>query len=54
MLWLLYLQGNRPGTHWIGGWVDPRAILDAVAKKKYSVIDVSGNRTPVAQPELPR
>jgi hypothetical protein len=34
MLWLLYLQGNRPGTHWIGGWVDPRAILDAVVKRK--------------------
>jgi hypothetical protein len=23
-----------PGTHWIGGWVDPRAVLDAVVKKK--------------------
>jgi hypothetical protein len=23
-----------PGTHWIGGWVDPRAGLDAVAKRK--------------------
>jgi hypothetical protein len=23
-----------PGTHWIGGWVDPRAGLDAVEKKK--------------------
>jgi hypothetical protein len=20
-----------PGTHWIGGWVGPRAVLDAVA-----------------------
>jgi len=23
-----------PGTHWIGGWVGPRAGLDAVAKRK--------------------
>jgi hypothetical protein len=22
------------GTHWIGGWVGPRAVLDAVAKRK--------------------
>jgi hypothetical protein len=25
---------GAPGTHWIGGWVDPRAGLDAVAKRK--------------------
>jgi hypothetical protein len=24
-----------PGTHWIGGWVGPRAGLDAVAKRKF-------------------
>jgi hypothetical protein len=23
-----------PGTHWIGGWVGPRAVLDAVVKRK--------------------
>jgi hypothetical protein len=23
-----------PGTHWIGGWVGPRAILDTVVKRK--------------------
>jgi hypothetical protein len=22
-----------PGTHWIGGWVGPRAVLDAVMKR---------------------
>jgi hypothetical protein len=22
------------GTHWIGGWVDPRAVLDTVVKRK--------------------
>jgi hypothetical protein len=21
---------RAPGTHWIGGWVDPKAVLDAV------------------------
>jgi hypothetical protein len=24
---------RAPGTHWIGGWVGPRAILDAVKRK---------------------
>jgi hypothetical protein len=23
-----------PGTHWIGGWVDPRAGLDDLEKRK--------------------
>jgi len=23
-----------PSTHWIGGWVDPRTVLDAVVKIK--------------------
>jgi hypothetical protein len=25
---------GAPGTHWIGGWVGPRAVLDAVVKRK--------------------
>jgi hypothetical protein len=25
---------KAPGTHWIGGWVGPRADLDAVGKRK--------------------
>jgi hypothetical protein len=25
----------RPGTHWMGGWVDPRAGLDDVEKRKF-------------------
>jgi hypothetical protein len=25
---------RAPGTHWIGGWVGPRAILDAMVKRK--------------------
>jgi hypothetical protein len=24
-----------PGSHWIGGWVDPRAVLDDVDKRKF-------------------
>jgi len=29
------LPGKDPaGTRWIGGWVDPRAGLDTVAKRK--------------------
>jgi hypothetical protein len=27
-------QGKGSGTHWIGGWVGPRADLDAVVKRK--------------------
>jgi hypothetical protein len=30
----LYSQGKIPGTHWIGGWVGPRAVLDTVVKRK--------------------
>jgi hypothetical protein len=30
-----FTPGERsPGTHWIGGWVDPRAALDVGAKRK--------------------
>jgi hypothetical protein len=25
---------GTPGTHWIGGWVGPRAVLDVVVKRK--------------------
>jgi hypothetical protein len=25
---------KAPGTHWIGGWVGPRGVLDAVVKRK--------------------
>jgi hypothetical protein len=28
--------GERaPGTHWIGGWVDPRAGLDDIKRRKF-------------------
>jgi hypothetical protein len=28
------LREKAHGTHWIGGWVDPRSVLDAVVKRK--------------------
>jgi len=31
---LLYLWERAPGTHWIGGWVGPRAVLDVMVKRK--------------------
>jgi len=30
----LYPQGRAPGTHWRRGWVDPRAVLDVMVKRK--------------------
>jgi hypothetical protein len=27
------LRGRTPGTHWIGGWVSPRAVLDTVVER---------------------
>jgi hypothetical protein len=30
----LYPEERTPGTHWIGGWVGPRAGLDAGARRK--------------------
>jgi hypothetical protein len=30
MPWLLYPRERAPGTHWIGGWVGPRASLDVL------------------------
>jgi hypothetical protein len=31
----LYPGERAPGNHWIGGWVDPRADLDYVEKRKF-------------------
>jgi hypothetical protein len=36
-----------PGTHYIGGWVGPRAGFDVVGKKNLAP---AGNQTPAAQP----
>jgi len=37
---------GTPGTNWIGGWVGPRAVTDAVVKV--------GNRTPFVHPVAQR
>jgi hypothetical protein len=43
------------GTHWIGGWVGPRAVLDAVVKRKIpSHRRESNPRTPIVQPVAQR
>jgi len=42
---------RAPGTHWIGGWVGPRAILDMVVKRKIpSPHQESNPGTPIIQP----
>jgi hypothetical protein len=42
---------RTPGTHWKGGWVGPRAVLDAVVKRKIlSLRRESNPRTPIVQP----
>jgi hypothetical protein len=39
------------GTHWIGGWVGPRAGLDAVVERKIpNPRQESNPRTPIVQP----
>jgi hypothetical protein len=46
---------RAPGTHWIGGWVGPRAVLDAVVKRKIpSPRRESDPRTPIVQPVAQR
>jgi hypothetical protein len=27
-----------PSTHWVGGWVEPRAGLEAVKKRKFLIL----------------
>jgi hypothetical protein len=46
---------GAPCTHWIGGWVGPRAVLDAVVKRKVSSPHWESNpRTPIVQPAAQR
>jgi hypothetical protein len=43
------------GTHWIGGWVGPRAVLDTVVKRKIpSPCRESNPRTAIVQPVAQR
>jgi hypothetical protein len=30
--------GKGPDTHWVGGWVTPRAGLDDVEKRKFFIL----------------
>jgi hypothetical protein len=47
----LYPRGRAPGTHWIGGWVGPRAVLEAVVKRKIPSFRRESNpRTWIVQP----
>jgi hypothetical protein len=39
------------GTHWIGGWVDPRAGMDDVEKRK--IFDHTRTRTPTHRSSSP-
>jgi hypothetical protein len=51
----LYPRERAPGTHFIGGWVDPRAGLDDVEKWKFFTL--SGLELPlplVVQPVASR
>jgi hypothetical protein len=42
---------RAPGTHWIEGWVVPRAVLDAVVKRKLPSFRRESNpRTTIIQP----
>jgi hypothetical protein len=41
---------RTPRTHCIEGWVGPRAILDAVVKRKISILrHESNHKTPIVQ-----
>jgi hypothetical protein len=49
------LRERALGTHWIGGCVSPRAVLDAVLKRKIpSPLRESNPRTPIVQPVAQR
>jgi hypothetical protein len=45
------LRERAPATHWIGGWMGSRAVLDPVVKRKVpSPRRDSNPRTPIVQP----
>jgi hypothetical protein len=44
-----FTPGERaPGTHWIGGWVDPRDGLDNVERRKFLTLPGLSAVQPVA------
>jgi hypothetical protein len=40
------LDERAPGTHWMGGWLDATAGLDAMEKRR--MFFPAGNQTPVS------
>jgi hypothetical protein len=50
----LYLRKRAPGTHWIGGWVSPRAGLDDVEKRNFLPHRDSNSDPSVVQPVASR
>jgi hypothetical protein len=53
-----FIPGERtPGTHWIGGWVNPRAGLNDLEKRKFltlSGLELRPLRRPVRRQSLYR
>jgi hypothetical protein len=48
-------RGGASDTHWIGGWVGSRAVLDAVVKRKIPSPRLESNlRTPIVKPVAQR
>jgi hypothetical protein len=45
-------EKRAPGTHWIGGWVDPRDGLEAIEKRKTSCLWWESN--PILRPSSPQ
>jgi hypothetical protein len=46
---------RAPGTYWLGGWVGPSAVLDAVVKRKIPNPRRESNpKTPIVQPVAQR
>jgi hypothetical protein len=43
-------EERTPGTHWIGGWVDPRVGLDDVDNRKFLTLRDSNSDPSVVQP----
>jgi hypothetical protein len=41
---------RAPDTHWIGGWVGTRAVMDVVERKIPSSHQELNPRTPIVQP----
>jgi hypothetical protein len=46
--------GQSPGTHWIGAWVGPRAVLNAVVKRKILHCRESSSGISACSPSLYR